>query len=102
LDLSCINSKYSNETDEDIFGNRTIILKRVKSLKRLRRAEKELVRLNYKEAIIKGFTPKDIQQYIASKTKIWIENLCLKYLKMAEGQENMNGITVWPRTFLPM
>ena len=51
---------YSNETDEDIFGNRIIILKRVKSLKQLRRTEKELVRLNYKEAIIKGFTLKGI------------------------------------------
>ena len=60
MDLSGINSKYSNVTDEDIFGNRTIILKRVKSLKRLRRAEKALVRLNYREAIIKGFTLKDI------------------------------------------
>ena len=82
------SSKYSNETDEDIFGNRIIILKRVKSLKQLRRTEKELVRLNYKEAIIKGFTLKGIQQYIASKTKIWIEWSCLEYLKKAEEQEN--------------
>ena len=88
MDFSSINSKYSNEPDEDIFGNRIIILKRVKPLKHLRRTEKELVRLNYKEAIIKGFTLKDIQQYIASKTKIWIEWSCLKYLKKAEEQEN--------------
>ena len=74
--------------NEDIFGNRIIILKRVKSLKQLRRTEKELVRLNYKEAIIKGFTLKGIQQYIASKTKIWIEWSCLEYLKKAEEQEN--------------
>ncbi len=82
------NSKHYNEIDEDIFGNRIIILKRVKSLKQLRRTEKELVRLNYKEAIIKGFTLKGIQQYIASKTKIWIEWSCMEYLKKAEEQEN--------------
>ena len=54
------NYEHSNEPDEDIFGNRLIILKKVKSLKQLRRTEKELVRLNYKEAIIKGFTLKGI------------------------------------------
>ena len=47
-----------------------------------------MVRLNYKEAVIKGFTLKGIQQYIASKTKIWIEWSCLEYLKKAEEQEN--------------
>ena len=88
LAFSDKNSEFSNETDEDIFGNRIIILKRVKSLKQLRRTEKELVRLNYKEAIIKGFTLKGIQQYIASKTKIWIEWSCLEYLKKAEEQES--------------
>ena len=82
------NYRYLNETDKDIFGNRIIILKRVKSLKQLRRTEKELVRLNYKEAIIKGFTLKGIQQYIATKTKIWIEWSCLESLKKAEEQEN--------------
>ena len=69
-------------------GNKIIILKKVKSLRQLRRTEKELVRLCYKEAIIKGFTLKGIQQYIASKTKIWIEWSCLEYLKKAEEQEN--------------
>lgn len=82
------NPENYNESDEDIFGNRIIILKKVKSLKQLRRTEKELVRLNYKEAIIKGFTLKGIQQYIATKTKIWIEWSCLEYLKKAEEQEN--------------
>ena len=82
------NYAHSNETDEDIFGNRIIILKRVKSLKQLRRTEKELVRLNYKEAIIRGFTLKGIQQYIATKTKIWVEWSCMEYLKKAEEQEN--------------
>ena len=46
------------------------------------------MRLNYKEAIIKGFTLKGIQQYIATKTKIWIEWSCLEYLKKSEEQEN--------------
>jgi hypothetical protein len=82
------NFGYSSYISEDIFGNKLIILKKVKSLKQLRRTEKELVRLNYKEAIIKGFTLKGIQQYIATKTKIWIEWSCLEYLKKAEEQEN--------------
>jgi hypothetical protein len=72
----------------DTFSNKIIILKKIKSLIQLRRIEKELVRLNYKEAIIKGFTLKSIRQYIASKTKIWIEWSCLEYLKKAEEQEN--------------
>jgi len=71
-----------------LFDNKLVILKRVKSLRQLTRVEKELVRLCYKEAIIKCFTLKGIQQYIASKTKIWIEWSCLEYLKKAEEQEN--------------
>ncbi len=86
--LSSKNYEHSNETDEGIFGNRIIILKRVKSLKNLRRTERELVRLNYKEAIIRGFTLKGIQQYIATKTKIWIEWYCMETLKKVEEQEN--------------
>ena len=64
--FSDIDSRNCNDINEDIFDNRTII-KRIKFLRQLRRTEKELVRLNYKEAIIKGFTLKGIQQYIASK-----------------------------------
>ena len=81
-------SNEYNNINSDVFDNHIIILKRVKSLRQLRRAEKELVRLCYKEATIKGFTLKGIQQYIASKTKIWIEWSCLEYLKKAEEQEN--------------
>jgi hypothetical protein len=77
-----------NDINSEFFGNRIIILKKVKSLRQLRRTERELVRLNYKEAIIKGFTLKGIQQYIASKTKIWVEWPCLEFLKKAEEQEN--------------
>jgi hypothetical protein len=65
------SNEYNNE-GLDIFGDHIIILKKVKSLRQLRKTEKELVRLCYKEAIIKGFTLKGIQQYLASKTKIWI------------------------------
>jgi hypothetical protein len=83
-----ISSKDYNDINKSIFGNNIIILKIVKFLKQLRRTEKELVRLNYKEAIIKGFTPKDIQQYITTKTKIWIEWSCMEYLKKAEEQES--------------
>jgi hypothetical protein len=88
LVFSNIDSNYYNDINEDLFDNKIIILKKVKSLRQLRHTEKELVRLNYKEAIIKGFTLKGIQQYIASKTKIWIEWSCLEYLKKAEEQEN--------------
>ena len=51
------SNEYSNK-DSEIFGNKIIILKRVKSLRQLRRTEKELVRLCYKEVIIRGFTLK--------------------------------------------
>ena len=67
------SDNFSNEyNDIEFYGNKIIILKKIKSLRQLRRTEKELVRLCYKEAIIKGFTLKGIRQYIASKTKIWI------------------------------
>ncbi len=88
MTFSDVNSNRYNDINKEVFGNRIIILKRVKSLKQLRRTEKEFVRLNYKEAVIKGFTLKGIQQYIATKTKIWIEWSCLEYLKKAEEQEN--------------
>jgi hypothetical protein len=88
LAFSNIDSDRYSNTDSDYFDSKLIILKKVKSLRQLRRTEKELVRLNYKEAIIKGFTLKGIQQYIASKTKIWIEWSCLEYLNKTEEQEN--------------
>jgi len=77
LAFSNIDSNFCNDINKDLYDNKIIILKKVKSVKQLRIAEKELVKLNYKEAIIKGFTLKGIQQYIASKTKIWIEWTCL-------------------------
>jgi hypothetical protein len=79
--------RYKDDNDLE-FSDKIIILKKVKSLRQLRHTEKELIRLNYKEAIIKGFTLKGTQKYIASKTKIWIEWSCLEYLKKAEEQEN--------------
>jgi hypothetical protein len=57
LAYSNIDSDGYNNTD---FGN-IIILKKIKSLRQLKRTEKELVRLNFKEAIIKGFTLKETQ-----------------------------------------
>ena len=81
-------SNCFNNADADPFRNKIIILKRIKSLRQLRRSEKELVKLCYKEAIIKGFTLKGIPQYIASKTKIWIEWSCLECLEKAEEHEN--------------
>jgi hypothetical protein len=82
-----------NDSGFEPFENKMIILKKVKSLRQLRRSEKELVRLCYKEAIIKGFTLKGIQEYIASKTKIWIEWSCLEFLKKAEEQEDKEWYT---------
>jgi hypothetical protein len=84
------SENFSNESNniEEFYGNKIITLKKIKSLRQLRRSEKELVKLCYKEAIIKGFTLKDIQQYIVSKTKIWIEWSCLEYLKKTEELEN--------------
>jgi hypothetical protein len=79
-------NSYS-DTNTETFDNKIIILKKVKSSRQLRRTEKEIVRLNYKEVIIKGFTLKGIQQHISSKTKIWVEWSCLETLK-AEEQEN--------------
>jgi hypothetical protein len=88
--LAISNDEPARDDDIDTktLPIRIIILKKIKSLRQLKRTEKELVRLCYKEAIIKGFTLKGIQQYIASKTKIWIEWPCLDYLKKAEDQEN--------------
>ena len=68
-DKNSNNFNYGNDFE---FSDNLIILKRVKSLRQLRRTEKELVRLNYMEVIIKGFTLKGTQQYITTKTKIWI------------------------------
>jgi len=79
---------YSNTNTEIFETNKITILKKIKSLRQLKKTEKELVRLCYKEATIKGFTLKGIQQYVASKTKIWIEWSCLDYLKKTEEQEN--------------
>lgn len=74
----------NNRPDDKI-----IILKRVKSLRQLKNSEKEWVRLCYKESILKGFTiVNDIQCYIASKTKIWIERIGIEYLKKSEEEEN--------------
>ena len=79
--------RYS-DIESEFFGNKIIILKKIKSLRQVTKIQKELIRLKYNEAVIKGFTLKGIQQYIASKTKIWIEWSCIEYLKKSEEQEN--------------
>lgn len=79
---------YSNSSDITQENN-IIILKRVTSIRQLKNSDKERVRLCYKEAILKGFTiTKDIQCYIASKSKIWIERTGIEYLKKSEEEEN--------------
>jgi len=61
----------------------------VRSIRQLRNTEKEWVRLCYRESFLKGFTlVKDIQCYIASKTKIWVERSGIEYLKTSEVKEN--------------
>jgi hypothetical protein len=52
--------RYNNLNNFE-FSNKVLILKKVKSLRQLRRTGKELVRLYYKGAIINGFTLKGIQ-----------------------------------------
>lgn len=82
------DSPYENTLDSK-FKNNIIILKRVKSIRQLKNTEKERVRLCYKEAVLKGFiVVNDIQCYIASKTKIWIERSGIEYLKKSEEEEN--------------
>ncbi|HEX5185984.1 MAG TPA: hypothetical protein VFV86_03760 [Nitrososphaeraceae archaeon] len=84
-EFNSLDNLASNSKQE----NNIIILKRVKSVRQLKNSDKERVRLCYKEAILKGFTIiKDIQCYIASKTKIWIERTGIEYLKKTEEEEN--------------
>ena len=66
------------------------ITKRVKSIRQLKNNEKESVRLCFKQFSIKNLVSnlKDMQIYIASKTKIWIEKSGLEYLKKSEEQES--------------
>ena len=53
------------------------------------KSETELVRLCYKEDILKGFIlVKDIQCYISLRSKIWIERGGIEYLKKSEDEEN--------------
>ena len=83
------NTHTNNIRSDNGSNDNLIILKRVKSIRQLKNTEKEWVRLCYKEAILKGFTMiKDIQCYIASKTKIWIERIGIEYLKKSEEEEN--------------
>jgi hypothetical protein len=82
------NANESKSSDRDNKEN-IVILKKVNSIRQLRNSDKQLVRLCYKEAILKGFTiVKDIQCYIASKSKIWVERTGIEYLKKSEEEEN--------------
>ena len=71
-----------------MFDENIVILKRVKSIRQLKNTEKEWVRLCYKEAFLKGLILKDIQSYVAIKTKIWIERWGIEYLKKWAEEEN--------------
>ncbi len=74
--------------DSNSYG-KLVISKRVKSIRQLKNSEKELSRLCYKNAILKGLvTIQEIQYYIASKSKIWIERSGLEYLKESEERED--------------
>lgn len=80
---------HLNEEYDSLFDDNIVISKRVKSIRQLKNSEKELVRLCYKEAILKGFNlVNHIQCYTASKTKIWIERSGIEYLKKSEEEEN--------------
>lgn len=75
---------------ENTTSNKVNVSKRVKSIRQLKNNEKEIVRLNYKQAILKGLGSdlEKIQLYIVDKTKIWIEIEGLEYLKKSEEQEH--------------
>ena len=64
--------------------------KRVKSIRQLKNIEKELVRLSYKETVLRGLGNNitDIQDYILSKTHILVERTGMEYLKKSEELEN--------------
>ena len=81
-------SKIHDSRTSDL-GEKIMILKRVKSIRQLRNGEKELVRLLYKQAILRGLVlMEDIQYYVLSKSKIMIERSGLEYLKKSEEKEN--------------
>ena len=85
------NNNFNNVNNDvgHAYDDKIIILKRVKSIRQLKNSDKEWVRCCYKESILKGFTVmKDIQCYIASKTKIWIERTGIEFLKNSEETEN--------------
>jgi len=88
-DIDNLPQHSSFNTDGDKHG-RIQVSKRVKSIRQLKNREKETVRLSYKQFSIKnlGSDLKDMQLYIASKTKIWIERSGLEYLKKSEAQES--------------
>jgi hypothetical protein len=102
-DFSNKINAHLNEEYGSLFGDNIIILKKVKSVRRLKNTEKKWTRLCYKEVILKGFIViKDNQCYTASKTNIWIERTGIEYLKKSEEEEIRSGITTWLRTTLPM
>lgn len=92
MDFSEPNENFYSKiynSDNSEFHENIEILKRVKSIRYLKNTEKELVRLCYKEAILKGINlVNHIQCYIATKTKIWIERSGIEYLKKSEEEEN--------------
>ena len=103
---------FSIDNNDDIYGNEDIgdnsfhqqeqsfklddkndeiqIKKRVTSIRQLKNIEKELVRLNYKQAVLKGLGNNlmDIQAYILTTTHIFVERIGLEYLKRTEEEED--------------
>jgi hypothetical protein len=69
--------------------NKIVIDKRIRSLKNLKKSERELVFLCYKEAVMKGFVLEDIQKYIALKTRLWIEKPLLHTIKKRLQKEDL-------------
>ena len=81
------HSSFNTDSDKP---DKIQISKRVKSIRQLKNIEKELVRLNYKEAVLRGLGNNitDIQDYILSKTHILVERTGMEYLKKSEELEN--------------
>lgn len=79
------NSSFNADSDKP-----DKIHRRVKSIRQLKNIDKELVRLSYKEAVLRGLGNNitDIQDYILSKTHILVERTGMEYLKKSEENEN--------------
>ena len=86
--FSCDDIKDCIKNNNYHDNNEIKVSKKIRSLRELTKVEKELVKLTYKEAVLKCLDLKHTQKYIALKTKIWVDMHCLEFLKKSEEDEN--------------